>query len=309
MCVKCEPGSFSDIINSPECNKCPLGQFTEFERASFCEDCPATHFTYTTGSDSKSDCQGPVLAGYTMKNFGGRKIEVYDSTDKFEEVIYSVRVFRGDWTIYSRENGKGFSKFISEGGEYSDLQFLLNYNGALSAKTKVNDEFCYTEKGQLYRGTRDFTVSGKSCQMWNATHPHQHEDGLNMEHNFCRNPGSSKARPWCYTNDPDTLWEYCDVPACVWNRDCVDGDGSLYRGSVSRTRGGKNCQNWDSDFPHPHGYHSSGYSSMGIGPHNHCRNPDGEYAAWCYTTNLFMRWDYCGIPTCSKETYSYYDQS
>lgn len=122
-------------------------------------------------------------------------------------------------------------------------------------------------------------------------------------------PEGHKARPWCYTNDPDTEWEYCDVPACIWNRDCVDGDGSLYRGTVSKTRGGKNCQNWDSDFPHPHGYHTSGYSSMGIGPHNHCRNPAGESAAWCYTTNLFMRWDYCGIPYCSKKTYSYYDQS
>lgn len=190
MCEKCEPGSFSDIINSPECNKCALGKYTEFERASFCDDCPATHFTYTTGSDSKSDCQGPVLAGYTMKNFGGRKIEVYDTMDKLNEVIYSVRAFRGEWTIYSSENGKGYSKFISEGGEYSDLQMVLNFNGGLSVKTKVNDEFCYTEKGGKYAGTRDYTVSGKSCQMWNATHPHEHMDGLNMKHNYCRNPGT-----------------------------------------------------------------------------------------------------------------------
>jgi hypothetical protein len=27
--------------------------------------------------------------------------------------------------------------------------------------------------------------------------------------NFCRNPGDSKS-VWCYTNNPDKRWEYCD---------------------------------------------------------------------------------------------------
>ena len=309
MCIQCEAGSFSAAINSNSCSECALGSYTEFQRASFCDECPKTHFTYNTGSDSKSDCKGPVLAGYTMKNFGGRKIEVYDSDMRMDEVIYSVRVFAGDWTLYSGNNQKGYSVFLSEGGEYSDLQMVLNFNGASSAVTTVNDEFCYTETGAKYAGTRDFTVSGKSCQMWNSTHPHEHTDGLKETSNFCRNPGNTKAKPWCYTNDPATVWEYCDVPACVWNRDCEDGNGNKYRGSVKNTRGGKNCQNWQSDFPHPHSYHAAGYSSQGIGNHNFCRNPDNEKAAWCYTTNLFVRWDYCGVPTCNTDTYSYYDQN
>jgi len=308
MCVQCEAGSYSEHINSPQCIPCALGHYTEFQRASFCDACPDTHFTYTVGSDSKSDCKGPVLAGYTMKNFGGRKIEIYDSSDSFEETIWSVRVFQGEWEVFSGENGQGYSTFLTEGGEYSDLQMALNYNGAKSARTTVNDLFCFTEKGAKYSGTRDYTVSGKSCQYWNSTHPHQHDDNLGEEDNHCRNPDGKMERPWCYTNDPETRWEYCDVPSCVWDRDCQVGDGTHYRGTVSTTRYGRNCQNWDSDFPHPHGWHSATYANRGIGNNNYCRNPSGERTAWCYTTNLFHRWEICGIPTCNKDTYSYYDQ-
>ena len=32
--------------------------------------------------------------------------------------------------------------------------------------------------------------------------------------NYCRNPGGSPEGPWCYTTDPSSRWEYCDVPLC-----------------------------------------------------------------------------------------------
>ena len=35
-----------------------------------------------------------------------------------------------------------------------------------------------------------------------------------------------------------------------------------------------------------------------MGDHNYCRNPDGEPAVWCYTTDPQKRWEYCDVPKC-----------
>ena len=35
---------------------------------------------------------------------------------------------------------------------------------------------------------------------------------------------------------------------------------------------------------------------------NFCRNPDGDRAPWCYTTNPGVRWEYCNLDKCSTNT-------
>eukprot|EP00116_Pleurobrachia_bachei_P017690 sb/3477952/ len=87
-------------------------------------------------------------------------------------------------------------------------------------------------------------------------------------------------------------------PHIVWDVDCkARGDGVGYIGDVNTTVEGYTCQNWDSNFPHPHEYN--------VGNHNKCRNPDAlQDDIWCYTTNLFHRWDYCSVRTCGlREAY------
>jgi len=74
-------------------------------------------------------------------------------------------------------------------------------------------------KGRDYRGTLDYTENGVMCQPWNKQYPHKHDyklynqkDGLG-KHNFCRNPGGDRERPWCFTTlGPGfNKWEYCDI--------------------------------------------------------------------------------------------------
>ena len=65
------------------------------------------------------------------------------------------------------------------------------------------------------------TRLGKTCQHWNVQAPHKFTlpssqyPELAGDHNYCRNPGSrGPDGPWCFTTDPDTRWEYCDVAKC-----------------------------------------------------------------------------------------------
>lgn len=48
------------------------------------------------------------------------------------------------------------------------------------------------------------------CSMTPATHPR-----ADLESNFCRNPDGDNGGPWCYTTNPITRWEHCNVPSCT----------------------------------------------------------------------------------------------
>uniref|UniRef100_A0A5F8GG37 Hepatocyte growth factor n=1 Tax=Monodelphis domestica TaxID=13616 RepID=A0A5F8GG37_MONDO len=78
---------------------------------------------------------------------------------------------------------------------------------------------CMTCNGESYRGPMDHTESGKICQRWDHQTPHRHKflperyPDKGFDDNYCRNP-DGKPRPWCYTLDPDTPWEYCAIKTC-----------------------------------------------------------------------------------------------
>ncbi|KAI8495182.1 carbohydrate binding [Branchiostoma belcheri] len=87
---------------------------------------------------------------------------------------------------------------------------------------------CQVGIGASYRGTVSVTNTGKTCQRWDSQTPHEHRLTLanypsaGLEQNYCRNPDGS-AGVWCYTTDPSSRWELCDVPACVYKDDLTDG--------------------------------------------------------------------------------------
>ena len=87
------------------------------------------------------------------------------------------------------------------------------------------DEGCNpTPHGRQYVGQKSVTVSGIPCQAWASTSPHGHrytEDSMYPDgsvtdaSNYCRNPDSNwDGGIWCYTMDPNKIWELCSVPTC-----------------------------------------------------------------------------------------------
>ena len=98
------------------------------------------------------------------------------------------------------------------------------------------------------------TRYNKTCQAWSSQVPHAHNNtpelqpdaGLNS--NFCRNPDGEHKTIWCYTDEPNQKWEYCDpivdkppVPeAGVELISWVDND-KAYRGTQTKSKSGYTC--------------------------------------------------------------------
>jgi len=104
------------------------------------------------------------------------------------------------------------------------LLALLSTVAALDLKAPELSSFdlsCYSkaDSGLSYKGLQTFTVSGRTCQKWTAPGPHKvtatmtADNGLG-NHNYCRNPDGSESKPWCYTMDPVTEKEVCEIPEC-----------------------------------------------------------------------------------------------
>ncbi|KAA0721061.1 Hepatocyte growth factor Hepatopoietin-A [Triplophysa tibetana] len=179
---------------------------------------------------------------------------------------------------------------------------------------QCSDVECMRCNGETYRGPMDHTESGKACQRWDSQKPHKHtyqphrhvDKGL--DDNYCRNPNND-VRPWCYTMERNTPWEYCNISVCDSDEDvavdtttsCFRGHGEGYRGTVNVTSAGVTCQRWDSLFPHNHSYTPHNYKCKDL-RENFCRNPDGSEIPWCFTTDPKIRKAFCtNIPRCESE--------
>ena len=149
--------------------------------------------------------------------------------------------------------------------------------------------------GLNYSGEENVTSSGRSCQVWASTSPHNHSYSDVGEHNFCRNPSGSQYGVWCYTMDPEKRTEPCNIPRCDATHNCQEGDplGVSYAGMTNVTLSGRTCQAWSASQPHSHTY-------TFVGQHNYCRNPGGDASGGvgCFTTDPNKLFEYCYVPRC-----------
>uniref|UniRef100_A0A5S6QWG1 Receptor protein-tyrosine kinase n=1 Tax=Trichuris muris TaxID=70415 RepID=A0A5S6QWG1_TRIMR len=76
---------------------------------------------------------------------------------------------------------------------------------------------CYVGSGKTYRGTASISESGGRCGRWSQfSRLFPHYRSVNHPeltgHNYCRNPGGQKPRPWCFTENGRE--EYCRLNRC-----------------------------------------------------------------------------------------------
>ncbi|KAM7340921.1 hypothetical protein ACRRTK_001536 [Alexandromys fortis] len=241
--------------------------------------------------DEYVSTQGASLFSLTKKQVGAGSIA--ECTAKCEEETEFVcRSFqyhsKEQQCVIMAENSKGSS--------------IIRMRDVILFEKRVYLSECKTGIGKNYRGTMSKTKNGVTCQKWSATSPHvpnyspntHPNDGL--EENYCRNPDNDDKGPWCYTTDPDKRYDYCDIPEC--EEECMHCSGEHYEGKISKTMSGLNCQAWDSQSPHAHGYIPAKFPNKNL-KKNYCRNPDGEPRPWCFTTDSNKRWEYCDIPRCT----------
>ncbi|KAM4617640.1 prothrombin [Discoglossus pictus] len=82
--------------------------------------------------------------------------------------------------------------------------------------------------------------------------------------------------------------------------DCAINGGENYRGNISVTKSGRDCQYWSSNFPHRTKYNDNTHSNASL-TQNFCRNPDNNpKGPWCYTRDPTKRWEECVVPVCGK---------
>ncbi|XP_064913636.1 plasminogen isoform X2 [Columba livia] len=197
--------------------------------------------------------------------------------------------------------------------ENAKTSVMFNSTDAVLYEKKIYLLQCKKGIGKDYRGTEAKTWRGIPCQKWAEKTPHkpnytpEKHPNAGLDENYCRNPDGDENGPWCYTTDPATRFDYCNIPECEGQvmhtgegptTECMQCNGEDYHGEVSRTKSGLECQRWDAQEPHMHGFTPKHFPEKDL-KMNYCRNPDGELRPWCFTTSPTKRWEYCSIPHCT----------
>ncbi|KAK1337879.1 hypothetical protein QTO34_000980 [Cnephaeus nilssonii] len=235
--------------------------------------------------------QGASLVTFTRKQLDAASIAECAAKCE-EEVTFTCRSFQ----YHSKE------QHCVVMGENSKSAPVLRMRDVVLYEKRIYLSECKTGNGRRYRGTVSKTKNGVACQKWSDKVPHTPKfsptshPSEGLEENYCRNPDNDEKGPWCYTTDPATRFDYCDIPEC--EEECMHCSGENYEGTISRTMSGLECQAWDSQTPHAHGYIPAKFPSKNL-KRNYCRNPDGEPRPWCFTTDPNKRWELCDIPRCT----------
>ncbi|KAM9305069.1 kremen protein 2 [Gastrophryne carolinensis] len=96
------------------------------------------------------------------------------------------------------------------------------------------------------------------------------------------------------------------APPLPEESECFTVNGRDYRGNTDRAGPeGIPCLYWNQTHQHHYSSRTDPTGELGLGDHNHCRNPDSDVQPWCYVseTEEGVYWKYCDIPSCHMPGY------
>uniref|UniRef100_UPI00358F1420 prothrombin n=1 Tax=Myxine glutinosa TaxID=7769 RepID=UPI00358F1420 len=111
--------------------------------------------------------------------------------------------------------------------------------------------------------------------------------------------GTSEFR-WCLENcnDKSISANQDRLQRCIEGT-CIVGIGLFYKGNVSVTRSGIECQHWYSKFPHQPKLNPKDYPDL---EENFCRNPDeSPEGPWCHTRDPTVQRETCAVLKCGED--------
>ncbi|XP_042323598.1 hepatocyte growth factor activator isoform X2 [Sceloporus undulatus] len=156
----------------------------------------------------------------------------------------------------------------------------------------------YFEKGESW--TRIYQGIVQQCTCINSLIECQPERYTDCTTNPCLHGGSCRRtaftnRTVCGCKTP-FVGKYCSIDP---SQSCYSGNGTHYRGIVTKTVSGNNCLPWNSDLLNSNFIENP--VQLGLGPHSYCRNPDDDERPWCYfIKNNLVSWEYCNIALCEN---------
>ena len=226
----------------------------------------------------------------------------YEATD-FMIVVYTAT--RDDFDALGSTRKSAASMLCAKGCEWRHL-------GDGECQPQCNNTACFFDRQDCSAGATGCTAD---C------HPSWIGDGYCDEACFnakckwdrrdCLDHGQKACADGCM---PSLIGDgecdaACNTQSCEFDSgDCFHGhtecfqreDAADYRGMVSHTKSGRECQRWSDQTPHLHQKTHGRYPRAGLGGHNFCRNPDGNSGAWCFTKDEATRWELCNVGTPSS---------
>ncbi|XP_066303955.1 uncharacterized protein [Branchiostoma lanceolatum] len=216
-CQPCPAGHYSTQSGSGSCDPCTAGQYSSSEGSISCQDCPAGQYS----SSGSSGCQLCPAGQHNTQSGSGSCDPCTAGQYSPSEGSTSCQLCSAG--TYNSQSGSITCTSCRIFGQYSDTDGSTGCKScAIGTALNAAATGCYPcqqGNGVSYRGLVSETQTGTPCQSWNSQHPQSHDNTPDrfptsgLEGNYCRNPDGSDG-VWCYTVNPWSRWEFCDLPQC-----------------------------------------------------------------------------------------------